>query len=73
MHRILNELWEMDFENKVSIPFFACITPENCTNLGIPDYFSKVDNAMTLANVKVSNLYHPSNIFKYSILLFQSI
>ena len=53
----------MDFENKVSIPFFACITPENCANLGIPDYFSKVDNAMTLANVKVSNLYHPSNIF----------
>lgn len=50
---IFNEFWEMTFEPKMSVPFFACITPENCTELGIPNYFEKIVESCTLANIKV--------------------
>ena len=43
----------MELEQKMLIPFFSFITPSNCDDLGIPDYFEKVPAPMTLSIIKV--------------------
>jgi len=56
LHKIFNEFWEMNFDPQVAIPFFSLITPENCEELGLPNYFKVVPCeglATTLVNIKV--------------------
>ena len=55
-NKIFNEFWELTYSPRLSEHLFSCITSENCADLGMPDYFSKVDNAVTLANIKVSHI-----------------
>ena len=59
LHGILldgfNKFWELDMDPSISTPFFALITRHNCGPVfGLPDYFEKVTDACTLANIKVS-------------------
>jgi len=49
---VFNEFWDMQLNPVIAAPFFSLITPENCAAFGMADYFSKVEIACTLTNIK---------------------
>merc|ERR1711871_316773 len=48
-----NEFYDMSFDNMLTVVFFACITPENCDELGLPKYFDSVTEAINLTTIRV--------------------
>lgn len=56
LQRLFDEFWDLEFNDPiVAAAFFSLITKKNCTSLGVPDYFEKILEACTLANIKVWN------------------
>jgi hypothetical protein len=51
---VFNKFWDLEVAPAISTPFFALITRHNCGPVfGMPEYFDKVTDACTLANIKV--------------------
>jgi hypothetical protein len=62
LNDVFNKIWNLEIEAVLSTPFFGLITRYNCGDVfGMPDYFEKVSEACTLANIQV--------IFKYKLLI----
>ena len=54
LQEVFNKFWELDIEPEISTPFFSLITRLNCgMTFGMPDFFDKVTDSCTLANIKV--------------------
>lgn len=54
INEIFQKFWELDMDPTVATPFFGVITRHNCgTSFNMPDYFDKIAEACTLANIKV--------------------
>jgi len=76
-HSIIETFWnDDDVEPLVAIPFFSVITKSNCHTFGTADYFSKVNQACTLATMKVCIYFHlpfHSSIIHIPLLLFPNL
>ena len=70
MSEIFNKFWEIEIDPLHSTPFFALITRYNCGPVfNMPDYFDKVIESCTLANIKVNIVVLCSNISELYIFV----
>ena len=54
LKEVFDKYWDLEIDPQVSTPFFALITRHNCGPVfGMADYFDKVSDACTLANIQV--------------------
>lgn len=75
---VLNTFWELDIEPQISTPFFALITRHNCGPVfGMGDYFEKVADACTMANIKDkldNKKYSTASAFEFDFqLMFDNV
>lgn len=77
MYEVLQDVfqifWELDIEPEVSAPFFSLITQHNCgPTFGMPDFFDRITESCTLANIKVDiMMYNLNNTITYIFILGQ--
>lgn len=70
---LFNIFWELDIEPHISTPFFALLTRHNCGPVfGMENYFDKVTDACTLANIKEkleARKYSTASAFEFDFKL----
>jgi hypothetical protein len=53
LQSIFDEFWNLDMDPEVALPFFSTISRDNCARLGMPDFYEKIAQECTFADMKV--------------------